>query len=158
MQKLVANNDSTDQTTDPTKDFVPYFLNYIREESSQHFTPDVPVISPKKIKKRKKMPQRYSTSSDTSNDSKRSSARGSLFSTPPSARLGNINVSPVAGDQQERLNISSGISPPVKNQSHNSSGGSVARDVSQVTSTPVKFNLDEDFPPVSLQKSSKRYS
>jgi hypothetical protein len=41
--------------------------------------------------------------------------------------------------------------------SGNSSDGNERNRVVHVTSTPVKFNLDEDFPPVGSQNTSARF-
>ena len=96
-------------------------------------------------------------SSGTSNESASSSARNSLFSAPPSSNLGGINLSPVTGCLPDKVVISpEGLSSANHQSPDHSSHGSGERDNSQVTSTPVKFNLDEDFPPFNMPNSSKR--
>ena len=155
----MSNNDDLSRGNFKTTEFIPYFLNYIREESSCHFTSDLPVISPKKIKKKRRLPRHRTPTSDTSNDSTKSSARGSLFSTPPSGKGGNVTMSPIERVQSRKVKESPNINDsPVANQhSGNSSDGSERSKVLHVTSTPVKFNLDEDFPPVSSQNISARW-
>ena len=146
-----SNNEDLVQPSFKTTEFIPYFLNYIREESSCHFTSDLPVISPKKIKKKRRLPRHRTPTSDTSNDSTKSSARGSLFSTPPSGKGGNMMMSPIG-----RVQARNTTSPVANHHSGHSSDSNERSKVPHVTSTPVKFNIDEDFPPVGSQNISAR--
>ena len=47
-------------------------------------------------------------------------------------------------------------SPVANQQSGKSSSGNERNRILHVTSTPIKFNLDEDFPPVGSQTISAR--
>jgi hypothetical protein len=155
----LSKKEDSDQLGFKTTEFIPYFLNYIREESSCHFTSELPVISPKKIKKKRRLPKHRTPTSDTSNDSTRSSARGSLFTTPPSGKGGNVTMSPIARVHGRNIKESphETLSPLANHHSGNSSDGNERNRVVHVTSTPVKFNLDEDFPPVGSQNISARF-
>ena len=70
-----------------------------------------------------------------------------------------MTMSPIERVQSKKVKESPNINDsPVANQhSGNSSDGSERSKVLHVTSTPVKFNLDEDFPPVSSQNISARW-
>ncbi|XP_046848150.1 codanin-1-like [Xenia sp. Carnegie-2017] len=118
---------SVDIPTFDAGKFVPYFLNYIREESTCHFTSELPVISPKKIKKKRRYPRNVKSSSDTSSNTVK--ARESLFKSSPS----NKDTLPLSVNSQY-LGSSSCESKNKKDH--------------LFTSTPVKFNLDEDFPTI----------
>ena len=157
FQSDFCNDGNVCEQSFRTAEFVPYFLNYIREESSCHFTSELPVISPKKIKKKRRLPKHRTPTSDTSNDSVKSSARGSLFSTPPSGKVGNITTSPIERVSAKNVKKSPNNSASVAGRhSGNSSDGNERVKAPHVTSTPIKFNLDEDFPPVSSHSASSR--
>lgn len=92
-----------------------------------HFTSELPVISPKKIKKKRRYPRNVKSSSDTNSNTVK--ARESLFKSLPS----NKDTLPVSVNSQY-LESSSCESENKKDH--------------LFTSTPVKFNLDEDFPTI----------